>query len=102
MIFTPTSLGLASFSRMIQMFSVTTVASSWKAIAIMHFEEAGIPPLVEDNHSGSSTGGARGLHFQHPLQTGKVDSCGEWIRVRCAGGYSPHFRRPSASGKGMN
>jgi dTDP-4-dehydrorhamnose 3,5-epimerase len=36
------------------------------------FEEAGIPPLVQDNHSRSVRNTLRGLHFQHPHGQGKL------------------------------
>lgn len=35
-------------------------------------EEAGIPELVQDNHSRSVRGTLRGLHFQHPHGQGKL------------------------------
>ncbi|PLX30686.1 MAG: dTDP-4-dehydrorhamnose 3,5-epimerase [Ignavibacteria bacterium] len=36
------------------------------------FEEAGIPPLVQDNHSRSVRDTLRGLHYQHPYGQGKL------------------------------
>lgn len=36
------------------------------------FEKAGIPPLVQDNHSRSVRDTLRGLHFQHPHGQGKL------------------------------
>jgi len=41
------------------------------------FDRAGIPPLLQDNHSRSSRGTLRGLHFQHPHGQGKL------LRVVC-------------------
>lgn len=35
-------------------------------------DAAGIPPLVQDNHSRSVRGTLRGLHFQHPHGQGKL------------------------------
>ena len=35
-------------------------------------DEAGIPELVQDNHSRSVKGTLRGLHFQHPYGQGKL------------------------------
>ena len=36
------------------------------------FEEAGIPMLVQDNHSRSVRDTLRGLHYQHPYGQGKL------------------------------
>lgn len=36
------------------------------------FQEAGIPPFVQDNHSGSKQGVLRGLHYQIHCPQGKL------------------------------
>ena len=66
----------------------------------MRLEEAGFPPLLQDNHS-RSVRVRWGLLFQHPYGQGKL------IRVVNGSVFDvlvdfAAVRRPSASGKGMN